>query len=74
MKLAEIKNLTTDEIKARLMDTREELMNLRFQQATGELTDFTRLRYARRTISRMLTILGERERFAPELLAQTEGK
>jgi large subunit ribosomal protein L29 len=74
MKLAEIKNLTSDEIKARLVDTREELMNLRFQQATGELTDFTRLLFARRTIARMLTILSERERFAPELLAQTEGE
>ena len=74
MKLAEIKNLTTDEIKARLVDTHEELMNLRFQQATGELTDFTRLRYARRTIARMLTILNKRERMAPERLARTEGE
>jgi large subunit ribosomal protein L29 len=36
-------------------------MKLRFQQATGELTDFTRLRYTRRTIARFNTILRERE-------------
>jgi large subunit ribosomal protein L29 len=44
-----------------LDETREELMNLRFQQATGELVDFTRLRYTRRLIGRLLTILKERE-------------
>ena len=42
-------------------DAREELMNLRFQQATGELTDFTRLRHTRRQIARLMTILHERE-------------
>ena len=34
-------------------DAREELMKLRFQQATGELTDYTRLRYTRRDIARL---------------------
>lgn len=48
---------------------REELMRLRFQQATGELTDFTRLRQTRRRIARIMTILGERER-----MASTEGE
>jgi large subunit ribosomal protein L29 len=36
-------------------------MNLRFQQAFGGLTDYNRLRYTRRTIARMLTVLRERE-------------
>lgn len=53
--------LSTEELQRNLNDTREELMNLRFQQATGELTDFTRLRYTRRKIARLLTILRERE-------------
>lgn len=61
MKSAEIRNLTTDEIKARLSDAREELMNLRFQLALGGLTDYTRLEHTRRTIARMLTIIKERE-------------
>ena len=60
----EIRSLSTPEIRGRLDDAREELMRLRFQQATGELTDFTRLRQTRRRIARILTILGERERMA----------
>ena len=60
MKSAEIRALSTDAIQARLNDAKEELMNLRFQQATGELTDYTRVRYTRRTIARLSTILNER--------------
>lgn len=60
MKAAEIRALSTEAIMARLNDAKEELMNLRFQQATGELTDYTRLRYTRRTIARLYTILNER--------------
>lgn len=60
MKTAEIQALATEAIQGRLNDAKEELMNLRFQQATGELTDYTRLRYTRRTIARLATILNER--------------
>jgi large subunit ribosomal protein L29 len=60
MKSAEIRVLSTEGIQARLNDAKEEMMNLRFQQATGELTDYTRLRYTRRTIARLSTILNER--------------
>lgn len=61
MKISEIRALSSDEIRARLTDAREELMNLRFQQATGELTDHTRLPQTRRLIARLHTILRERE-------------
>lgn len=61
MKAEEVRELSTDEILAKLDDAREELMNLRFQMAVGGLTDFTRLRYTRRAIARMLTVLRERE-------------
>lgn len=61
MKAAEIRKMSTDEILSQLGETREELMNLRFQQATGELVDFTRLRYTRRLVARLQTILNERE-------------
>ena len=64
MKVSEIRALSDAELHSRLSDAREELMNLRFQQATGELTDFTRLRYTRRTIARLLTIIKEREQMA----------
>jgi large subunit ribosomal protein L29 len=62
MKPGEIRDLTTDVIQSRLNDAREELMKLRFQQATGELTDYTRVRKVRRNIARFVTILNERER------------
>ena len=61
MKLTEIRALSTYEIKARLNDTREELMKLRFQLATGGLTDHTRLSQTRRTIARLLTVIQERQ-------------
>lgn len=64
MKPSEIRNLSTDEIQSRLNDAREELMNLRFQMAIGGLTDYTRLRYTRREIARLLTMLNERYREA----------
>jgi large subunit ribosomal protein L29 len=59
MKPKEIRALRPDEIKSRLSDTREELMKLRFQQVTGQLTDTSRLRIVRRDIARLETILNE---------------
>jgi large subunit ribosomal protein L29 len=61
MKAEEIRAMSTEEIQAELDEAREELMNYRFQMAFGGLTDHTRLRYTRRNIARMLTILNERE-------------
>jgi large subunit ribosomal protein L29 len=61
MKAEEIRALSTEEILAEVDVAREELMNYRFQMAFGGLTDHTRLRYTRRKIARMLTILNERE-------------
>ena len=62
MKAEEIRALSTDEILSRIDEAREELMNLRFQQATGELVDFTQIRITRRLIARFQTILKEREK------------
>jgi large subunit ribosomal protein L29 len=61
MKADEIRKMSTDDILNQIGETREELMNLRFQQATGELVDFTRLRITRRLVARLQTILNERE-------------
>lgn len=61
MNADEIRDLTVDEIRDRLDDAREELMKLRFQTATGELTDPNQLRTTRRLIARMMTILHEKE-------------
>ncbi len=61
MRAEEIRALSSAEIRSNLADTKEELMNLRFQLATGELTDYTRLSFTRRLIARYYTILNERE-------------
>jgi large subunit ribosomal protein L29 len=62
MKPTEIRVLSVEAIQAQLEDAREELMRLRFQQTTGELTDTSRLRATRRNIARLNTILNELSR------------
>jgi len=60
MKIAEIRLLATDELKVKLQDARQELMNLRFQIVMGQQADTSRLKVARRTIAQLETILHER--------------
>ena len=62
MKIHEVRALSTEAIEAKLNDTKEELMKLRFQLSSGELSDFTRLRYTRRIIARLTSVLNERKR------------
>ena len=59
-----LREASLDELHKQLHDAQEELMNLRFRQATGELTDYTRLRQTRRQIARLMTIVDEREKDA----------
>jgi large subunit ribosomal protein L29 len=61
MKAAEIRKLNVEEIRNNLDEKRHELMNLRFYQVSGQLTDFTKIRSLRRDIARMETILREME-------------
>jgi len=60
MKPGEIRKLSSEEIAGKLSDSREELMKLRFQQVSGQLTDTSRLRIMRRDIARLETIFRER--------------
>ena len=60
-KPSELRNLKSGEIETKLSDAREELMKLRFQQVTGQLSDSSRLRVLRREIARMQTILREQQ-------------
>ena len=61
MKVKEIRNLTTEEIIAKIKESKEELFNLRFQQATGNLEKPSRIRDLRHTVARCKTVLRERE-------------
>ena len=56
-KTSDLRDLKSGEIETKLTDAREELMKLRFQQVTGQLTDTSHLRVLRRDIARMQTIL-----------------
>lgn len=66
MKPSEIRKLSIGEIETKIADARQELMNLRFQQVTGQLTDTNRMRFVRRDIARMTTIVNELEEAAEE--------
>lgn len=61
MKTSEIRNLTTAEIEAQAKTLKEELFNLRFQLATGQLENPARIRDVRKSIARAKTVLRERE-------------
>ncbi len=60
MKAKEIRELSVDEIETQLDEAREELMRMRFQRATGGLTNHNLPSGVRRKIARMLTILKEK--------------
>jgi large subunit ribosomal protein L29 len=58
---SELRELHDDELETRLREAKEELFNLRFQMATGQLDNNRRLRTVRHDIARIYTILRERE-------------
>ena len=57
----EIRELTTEEILSKIQECKEELFNLRMQQATGSLEKPSRINELRKQIARMKTIIRERE-------------
>lgn len=61
MKAKEIRDLTTSEIETNIKELKEELFNLRFQLATGQLENTARIKEVRKTIARMKTTIRERE-------------
>jgi large subunit ribosomal protein L29 len=61
MKTADLRLLSVEELRSKATDVRQELMNLRFQVVTGQLTDTSRLKAARRSIAQYETILREQE-------------
>jgi len=69
VRIVEIRDMTTEDILSALNDVREELMRLRFQITTGELVDHNQLKYTRKNIARLMTVLRERR-----LNEQTEGE
>ena len=72
IKMREINNLTLDEIKQRLIDSEEEMLNLEFQLATHQLDDTSRIKQARRGVARLKTVLHEIEIGKRKPLSQGE--
>jgi large subunit ribosomal protein L29 len=64
---AEIADYDTEELERQLGETRRELFNLRFQLATGQLDNFSRISHVRKDVARMMTELRNRE------IAEAEG-
>ena len=60
-KAAELRELPEDELRARIESAKEELFNLRFQLATGQLDNPARLKEVRHDVARIATVLRERE-------------
>ncbi|MDD2372021.1 MAG: 50S ribosomal protein L29 [Syntrophomonadaceae bacterium] len=61
MKANKVRELTDDELNRKVSDYKEELFNLRFQLATGQLDNPMRIRDVRKNIARCKTVLRQRE-------------
>jgi large subunit ribosomal protein L29 len=72
MNASELRELNDQELANRLRGFREEIFNLRFQNATGQLENTTRLNHVRKDIARCETLLREREIVAAEALKEQE--
>jgi large subunit ribosomal protein L29 len=60
-KATELREITDEELVTKLREAKEELFNLRFQNATGQLDNNRRLQAVRREIARIYTVMRERE-------------
>ena len=61
MKISEIRELTTEELTKKIEEFKEELFNLRFANATGNLEKPSRIKEIRKTIARIKMVIRERE-------------
>lgn len=72
MKAFDLRELTAPELEEKLAETKAELFNLRFQLATNQLDNASRIREVRKDIARILTVMREQEIAAWREQAQTE--
>jgi large subunit ribosomal protein L29 len=72
MKAAELRDLATEELHGRIAELKEEVFNLRFQHATGQLDNHRRMRECKRDIARIRTVLRERDFAAAMAFAQAD--
>ena len=67
LKVSELRELGHEEVERKLEETKEELFNLRFQNATGQLDNYKRIKELKRDVARIKGLLRERE------IAEAEG-
>jgi large subunit ribosomal protein L29 len=60
-KASELRELSEEDLVTKLREAKEELFNLRFQSATGQLENNSRLKVVRKEIARIYTLMRERE-------------
>ena len=75
-KASELRELQDDELITKLTEAKEELFNLRFQAATGQLESHGRLRTVKKDIARIYTVVRERElgiRQSPDATSSQDG-
>jgi large subunit ribosomal protein L29 len=72
MKAADIKTMTADQIDDEVLKLKKEQFNLRFQRATGQLENTSRVREVRRDIARLKTVA--RQKRAPKTASKTAAK
>ena len=61
MKIKDVRNANDEDLQKELGNARDELLNLRFQHATGALENPARISEVKRTIAKILTVLNERQ-------------
>ncbi|MDQ4065280.1 MAG: 50S ribosomal protein L29 [Actinomycetota bacterium] len=66
LKGKEIRDMSRDEMEQRLVEVKEELFNLRFQNATGQLDNYKRIRELRHVVARIKTIMRQQDIAAVE--------
>jgi len=66
MKSADVRSMTVDQIDDEVLKLKKEQFNLRFQRATGQLENTSRVRQVRRDIARMKTIAGHKRAAQPK--------
>lgn len=71
MRAFELRNLTNEELTARLDEAKQIMFTLRFQREAGTLEDMSRFKQNRREVARILTVLRERE-LAAEIAQETD--
>jgi len=74
MKAADVRAMTLDQLDDEVLKLKKEQFNLRFQRATGQLENTSRVRVIRRDIARMKTIAAQKRAGSPDAAAASETK